>query len=160
VTESAAGFRRGVRIGIDIGTVRVGVARSDPDGMLAVPVETVARDASPVARIAELVAEHAALEVVVGHPLNMSGERGPAARAAEAFAAELADRLPGTPVRLVDERLTTVSAQRNLHASGRTHRQSRAVVDQAAAVIVVQNAIDGERVTGRPVGTTVRRRDP
>ncbi len=155
------GIRSGVRLGIDVGTVRIGVALSDPAGTLAIPAETIDRRAgelSAVARVAELVAEHDVLEVLVGHPLTMSGEQGPAAQAAAAFAQELADALAPIAVRLIDERLTTVSAQRNLHAAGRTHRTSRSIIDQAAAVIVVQHALDSERAAGHPVGTIVRRR--
>ena len=154
-------MRVGVRIGIDVGSVRVGVARSDPAGTLAVPVATLDRragDESVLGQVEALVREHDALEVLVGHPLSLSGERGPAAIAASDFAQALADRLQDTPVRLIDERLSTVSAQRNLHAAGRTHRGSRSVIDQEAAVIVVQHALDSERVGG-PVGATVRRRD-
>ena len=153
--------RPGVRIGIDIGSVRVGVARSDPAGTLAVPVATLDRRAGDdvvLGRIEDLVHEHEALEVLVGHPLSLSGAPGQAALAAQAFAQLLADRLPATAVRLVDERLSTVSAQRSLHEAGRTHRRSRSVIDQQAAVIVVQHALDSERVGG-PVGATVRRRD-
>jgi len=151
--------RHGVRLGIDVGSVRIGVARSDPSGTLAVPVETIAcRTVEPVARIGALVVEHEVFEVLVGHPLSMSGQPGRAAQTAEEFAADLADALPDTPVRLVDERLTTVSAQRSLQAAGRTHRAGRAVIDQQAAVIVVQHALDGERASGIPVGTIVRRR--
>ena len=160
MSETAGRFRQGVRLGIDVGTVRVGVARSDASGLLAVPVETIDRglgDEATVRRIGELVAEHGAIEVLVGHPLSLNGTAGPAAAAASDFAARIASELPDTPVRLVDERLTTVSAQRNLQAAGRTHRGARSVIDQEAAVIVVQHALDRERASGSPAGTTVRR---
>lgn len=152
--------RPGVRLGIDVGTVRIGVARSDAAGLLAVPVETIDRRAGDewaLARLAALIAEYEPLEILVGNPLSMSGAATAAAQAAAAFAQEIADGCT-VPVRLIDERLTTVTAQRNLHAAGRTHRGSRSVIDQAAAVIVVQHAIDSERASGRPTGTTVRRR--
>lgn len=152
-------FRTGVRLGIDVGAVRIGVARSDPAGVLAVPVETIDRrrgEEAALGRVAELVAEFGAIEVLVGNPLSLSGRSGAAAHAAAAFAERVAAALPGVSVRLVDERLSTVSAQRDLQAAGRTHRKSRSVVDQAAAVIVVQQAIDSERTTGRPAGTSVR----
>lgn len=160
MTGSATGFRPGVRLGIDVGSVRIGVARSDPAGLLAVPVETVDRrpgDGPALARIAELVAEYEPVEILIGHPLSMSGEVLAAADSARAFGQQIADAVL-VPVRLVDERLSTVSAQRSLHAAGRTHRGSRSVIDQAAAVIVVQHAIDSERATGRPVGQMLRRR--
>lgn len=153
-------FRYGIRLGIDVGSVRIGVARSDASGVLAVPVETIDRrlgEERTMARLGELIAEFEPVEVLVGYPLAMSGAATAAASAAVAFAEDLAQATV-VPVRLIDERLTTVTAQRNLHAAGRTHRGSRSVIDQAAAVIVVQQAIDAERASGRPIGTTVRRR--
>lgn len=153
--------RPGVRIGIDVGSVRIGVARSDAAGLLALPVETIDRrggDADALRRIAALVSEYDAIEVLVGHPIALSGAVSAAAAAAAEFARQLAGLLPGVSVRLVDERLTTVAAQRNLHAAGRTHRNSRSVIDQEAAVIVVQQALDSERAAGAPAGTAVRRR--
>lgn len=147
--------RTGVRIGVDVGSVRIGVARSDPAGTLAVPVETVDRrrgDAAAVDRIAALVAEHEALEVLVGLPLTLAGERGAAAQAALAFADQLVEAMPATPVVLIDERLSTRQAQRDLHAAGLREKGSRRVIDQAAAAIVVQHALDQERATGAPAG--------
>ncbi len=148
--------RRGVRIGVDVGKVRVGVARSDLDGQLAVPVETLARGAGDIAAIADFVDEYDALEVLVGLPISLSGREGPAAAGARIYAQELAVAVAPVPVRLVDERLSTVQAQRGLRAAGKTTRQSRSVLDQAAAVIIVQHALEAERVAGRPIGTTVR----
>ncbi len=133
---------------------RVGVARCDPDGMLAVPVETVPRDASTLARIAAITAEYDALEVVVGLPVNLRGERTGSTADAEAFAHALA-QLVSAPVRMVDERLSTVSAQQALHAAGRTTRSSRKVVDQVAAVVLLQHAIDVEKSTGRAPGAVL-----
>jgi putative Holliday junction resolvase len=147
--------RTGVRLGIDVGGVRIGVARSDRDGLLATPVETIPAGAESVPRIAAIAAEVEAVEIVVGLPLSLSGAEGPAARLARAFAVELASHLEKIPVRLVDERLTTVSATRGLQAAGVSSRAGRAVVDQAAAVIILQGALDAERGTGRPVGEIV-----
>lgn len=148
-----------MRLGIDVGEVRVGVARSDPGGVLAVPVSTLLRDDNTVARIAELTREHRAVEVVVGLPLSLTGKRGVAAQQAASFATELADALAdvGRPVsvRLIDERLTTVSAERVLREQGRKRARQRAVVDQAAAVVILQHALDAERSTGRPAGQEV-----
>ena len=132
--------RRGVRIGVDVGSVRVGVAVSDADGILATPVATYDRPASLDA-VAALVAERAAVEVVVGHPRHLSGAAGAAAREAEAYAAALRDRV-GVPVRLVDERLTTVGATRTLAERGVRGKAQRAVVDQVAAVAILQTALD------------------
>lgn len=148
-------MRRGVRLGIDVGRARVGVARSDPDGILATPVETVPREGSPAARIAELASEHGAIEVVVGLPIALSGRSTASTDDARSFGLELA-RLLDVPVRMVDERLSTVSAQAALRDSGRTTRNSRAVVDQVAAVIILQNALDFERSADTPAGALVR----
>jgi putative Holliday junction resolvase len=164
VTDAGTGgFRRGIRLGVDVGTVRVGVARSDPDGVLAVPVSTVARPPrgrrTDLEEIAALVAEYEPLEVVVGLPVTLDGIEGPAAEAVRGYVTDLAAVLLGrgnpVPLRLVDERMSTAEATRGLREAGRTSRTSRAVVDQAAAVIIVQHALDAERSTGHPPGTLV-----
>jgi putative holliday junction resolvase len=149
--------RSGVRLGVDPGDVRVGVAASDPSGLLATPVETVVRGRGDLVRLRAIAAELDAREVVVGLPRSLSGREGPAAAKARAFATELADLLgrDGVAVRLLDERLTTVSAEAVLRSQGRKGRQRRAVVDQAAAVVMLQNALDTERGTGRPPGELV-----
>lgn len=148
------GFRRGVRLGVDVGRARVGVARCDPDGMLAVPVETVPRDERSIARLVELAGEYEPLEIVVGLPLNMRGEDTPSTSDAREFAAELAAAQPA-PVRLVDERLSTVSAHTALRQSGRSQKGSRSIVDQVAAVVLLQHAIDSEKRTGTAAGIPV-----
>ncbi|TDE59292.1 Holliday junction resolvase RuvX [Nonomuraea mesophila] len=148
-------MRFGARIGVDVGSVRVGVARSDPSGMLATPVETVRRGKGTLDRIAAIVAEHEAIEVVVGLPTSLSGREGQAATLAREFASALAARVAPTPVRLFDERLTTVTAQQGLRASGVRAKKQRGVVDQAAAVILLQDALDSERATERPPGRPV-----
>lgn len=149
-----SGFRRGVRLGIDVGKARIGVARSDPDGMLAVPVETVARSESSLDRIAELSAEYEPLELVVGLPVNMQGLDTASTVDAREFAAALHERT-GVPVRLVDERLSTVTAHAALRSSGRTQKNSRSIVDQVAAVVLLQQAIDTEKSTGNAPGATI-----
>lgn len=146
-------MRSGVRLGIDVGRARIGVARSDFHGILATPIETVPRDDSAVTRIGELLAEHEATEVIVGLPLSLSGGDTASTEDARGFAAELTAL--GAPVRLVDERLSTVSAQSVLRENGRTTRESRAVVDQVAAVIILQNALDFERASGTAAGALV-----
>lgn len=150
---------RGVRLGVDVGDVRVGLARSDLDGMIATPVQTVPRGEA-VARVASEVAASGARVVMVGLPRSLSGQEGPAAGKARAFAAELVAMLSGTgdhiEVRLLDERLTTVSAHRALHDSGRRGRKHRQVVDQVAAVMILQQALDVERSTGARAGELVR----
>lgn len=140
---------RGRRLGIDVGTVRIGVACSDPDGILATPVETVRRDRSGkhVRRLAELAAELGVIEVVVGLPRTLADRTGPSAIDAMELADMLAQRIAPTPVRLADERLTTVSAQRSLRAAGVRAREQRAVIDQAAAVAILQSWLDQRRAT-------------
>lgn len=150
--------RHGARIGVDVGDARVGVAASDPSGVFAHPVATLARDVaaeSDLERIVALVTEHEAIEVVVGLPRHLSGEEGEAARSAREYAVRLAKRMPAVTVRLVDERLTTVAAHRRLRDSGVPGRGQRAVVDQAAAVIILQSALDAEATSGRAPGETV-----
>jgi putative holliday junction resolvase len=144
--------RPGVRLAVDVGSVRVGIAACDPDGVLATPVETLRRGRADLARIAQLVQERAAVEVVVGLPRSMSGQEGTAASAARDYAASLARRVAPCPVRLVDERLSTVEATRGMQASGVSARDARGTVDQAAAVVILQGALDIERASGRPPG--------
>lgn len=158
--------RSGVRLGVDVGSVRVGLAASDPTGLVATPVATVPRDGSDahadIVRIAETARDLQAVEVVVGLPRLLSGQEGEAARSARAYALELAAAVAPVPVRLVDERLTTVDAHRRLRESGMAGRSQRGVVDQTAAVIILQSALDGERASGRAPGSRVgpQRRRP
>ncbi|MFE7844856.1 Holliday junction resolvase RuvX [Microbacterium sp. NPDC057407] len=149
-----SGFRRGVRLGIDVGRARVGVARCDPDGLLATPVETVPRDGATLARVTALAEEHSAIEILVGLPLNLRGEDTASTTDARAFAEALAGASTAS-VRLVDERLSTVSAHAALRNSGRSQRSSRSIVDQVAAVVLLQQALDVEKSTGHPPGTPV-----
>jgi putative Holliday junction resolvase len=149
-------MRHGVRIGVDPGDARIGVARSDPSGFLATPLETVRRGKGDLSRLARLVREEEAVEVVVGLPRSLSGGEGPAAVRAREFAARLAARVAPVTVRLHDERLTTVSAEAMLRDRGKKGAARRAVVDQAAAVLILQHALDTERGTGRPSGELVQ----
>ena len=146
---------RGVRLGIDPGDARIGVAASDPDGVLATPVETVARGSGDLDRLVALAGEHAATWVYVGLPRSMSGGEGPAAGKVRAFAHELALRLNPLPVSLCDERLSTVTAEGQLRSQGRKGRRRRAVVDQVAAVVILQGALERERQTGQRAGEPV-----
>jgi len=147
-------MRNGVRLGVDVGRARVGIARSDPHGILATPVETLARRDDVVAGIRRIIDEHGAIEVIVGLPLSLSGVETASTQDSHDVARQLAAELP-IPVRLVDERLTTVSAARGLREAGRTAKNSRSVVDQAAAVILLQHALDLERSSGNPPGALV-----
>lgn len=155
-----SGFRPGVRLGVDVGKARVGVARCDRDGLLATPVETVARtDPGAVARIAALADEYGAVEIVVGLPVSLSGGETPSTSDARAFAAEIV-AASDLPVRMVDERLSTVTAHDALRRSGRSQRSSRSIVDQVAAVVLLQHALDIEKRTGRPAGEPVHPEEP
>ncbi|QIM16622.1 Holliday junction resolvase RuvX [Leucobacter insecticola] len=152
-------MRTGVRLGIDVGKARVGVAQSDPHGMLATPVETVPRErpGGSIVRITELVRELEAIEVIVGLPLNLRGEHTPSTDDAREFAQELAVELAplNIAVRLVDERLSTVSAHSQLRQAGKRSKQSRSIIDQAAAVVILQHALDIERSRGEAAGSVV-----
>lgn len=154
--------RRGVRLGVDVGAVRVGLAASDPHGILATPVETLRRDTaagSDLDRIVREVVEREAIDVYVGLPRSLSGAEGRAAGVAREYAGQLLGRLRASgvavPVRLVDERLSTVAAHRSLRDAGMAGRKQRAVVDQAAAVVLLQAALDAERAAGGAVGEQV-----
>jgi putative Holliday junction resolvase len=154
----ASTVRRGVRIGVDAGSVRVGVAASDPSGVLATPVTVLRRDAKgghDLDEIAALVLERDAVEVLVGLPRSLSGGEGPAAALARDYAAALAAKVAPVAVRLVDERLSTVEATRGLRAAGVRAKAARGVVDSAAAVVILQHALDSERATGDRPGEAV-----
>ena len=148
-------MRRGVRLGVDVGDVRIGVARSDPSGLMATPVETVPRGAGDLARLRELVGSEEAVEVVLGLPRSLSGGEGPAAARVREFAGRVAAAVAPVPVRLCDERLSTVTAEATLRERGKKGAKRRAVVDQAAAVVILQNALETERGTGAPPGEAV-----
>jgi putative Holliday junction resolvase len=145
----------GVRLGIDPGDARIGVATSDPSAFLATPVETVSRGDGDMARLAQIATESNAVLVYVGLPRSLSGREGPAAAKVREFAIQLTGRLAPVPVRLYDERLSTVSAEAMLRERGRKGKKRRAVVDQAAAVVILQAALDTERSTGRLPGEAV-----
>jgi putative Holliday junction resolvase len=144
---------RGVLLGIDVGRVRVGVAICDPDRILATPLATVARDdrsdeariPTDIGEIARLAGEHSAVGVVVGLPVRLAGDEGPAASGARAYAQRLRAALGAVPVALTDERMSTVVATRRLAERGVRGRRQRAVVDQAAAVEILQGFLDANR---------------
>lgn len=145
---SGGGWARGRRLGLDVGTARIGVASCDPDGILATPVETIrVTDGDPgwateLRRLAELVEEYDAVGVVVGLPTSLKGRETASTAMARSFATALTAGAPDLPVDLVDERLTTVTASSALHGAGRNTRKQRDVIDQAAAVVLLQAWID------------------
>ena len=157
-------MRRGVRMALDLGQVRVGVAACDRDGILAHPVTTVpgtdgswSGDDPALAQLLSVVAEYEPFEVVVGLPRSLTGQEGPAATRIREQAERLATALSpyGVGVRLVDERFTTTTASRQLRAAGRSAKRQRQVIDQAAAVGILEHALELERRTGLPPGEPV-----
>ena len=145
---------RGRRVGVDVGSVRIGVAVSDPDGILATPVETVRRDKTDrhLRRLTQLIGELEAVEVVVGLPRTLADRTGPSAQDAIDLAEDLGRRVAPTPVRMADERLTTVTAQRSLREAGVRARGQKAMIDQAAAVGILQSWLDQRRAMLNEVG--------
>lgn len=157
MTEPVQGMRRGRRLAIDVGDARIGVASCDPDGILATPVETVPGRDVPAAhrRLKQLVEEYEPIEIVVGLPRSLNGREGPAAAKIRAFTQEFARMVAPVPLRLVDERMTTVTASQGLRASGVKSKKGRSVIDQAAAVIILQQALESERASGKAPGEGV-----
>jgi putative Holliday junction resolvase len=147
----------GVRLGLDVGSVRIGVAKCDPHGMLATPLTTIPAGPEAIAHVITLVNEHEVMCVYVGKPTSLAGKDTASTQAAIEFAHELATSLDGTKtnIRMIDERLSTVSAQRGMHEAGRTVKQSRDAIDQAAAVVILEHALDSERHADGLVGEEV-----
>ncbi|MCW2831960.1 MAG: Holliday junction resolvase RuvX [Aeromicrobium sp.] len=148
-------MRRGRRLGVDVGDVRIGVAVSDPDGILATPVETVAAGPNAVARLAQLVQEHEVLECVVGLPIGLSGREGPAVVKVRTFCDELSAAIDPVPIRLFDERMSTMTADSMLRQGGRSGKGRRSVIDQVAATVILQTALDAERIRGSAPGESM-----
>ncbi|MDN5762803.1 MAG: Holliday junction resolvase RuvX [Microlunatus sp.] len=145
-------MRSGVRLALDWGQARIGVAACDPAGSLAYPVATVPAGPGAIAAILAVTAEYEPIEIVVGLPRSLSGAEGPAAATVRAQVAELVGAVAPRPVRLVDERLTTVTAAQRLHQAGRTARKQRSRIDAAAAVAILEHALDREHHRGCPPG--------
>jgi putative Holliday junction resolvase len=152
---------RGVRFGVDVGSVRIGVAKCDPDCVLATPLETIAAGETAIPKIIDLIKEHAPIAVYVGNPLSLNGQVTQSTVGASEFALSLVSAIAGHPeieeieVRLIDERLSTVSAQRGLHEVGRTQKTSREVIDQASAIIILEHALESEKRQGDFAGIEV-----
>nr|WP_211659117.1 Holliday junction resolvase RuvX [Phytoactinopolyspora halophila] len=142
-------------MGIDVGGTRIGVAASDAGGLVATPVETVRRGEGDLQRLAQLIAEREAVEVIVGLPRSLRGQEELAAGEVRSFAAALARYVAPCPVRLVDERMTTAVATRHMQARGISSRRSRKTIDQAAAMVILQETLDIEREHGAPPGEVV-----
>jgi putative holliday junction resolvase len=155
LSRPANPVRSGVRLAVDPGSVRIGVARSDPGGVLATPLTVVRQGKRALDALARLAAAEEAMEILVGLPRSLSGRDGPAAAGAKQFAADLAARVAPLPVRLVDERFTTATAHDALRAGGHDSRARRQTVDAAAAAVLLEAALESERRTGRAPGELV-----
>jgi putative Holliday junction resolvase len=148
-------MRHGVRLGLDVGTVRIGVSVSDAEGILATPLTTVQRSESNfLTHLVLLCQERHVVEIIVGLPLALSGSMTASTQDALSVARHL-DALVAAPVRMVDERLTTVSAHSALRQSGKKQKQTRQVIDQVAAVLILQHALETERAQGKLPGTLI-----
>lgn len=145
-------MRPGVRLALDWGRARIGVAACDREALMAFPVETIAAGPGAMGRVQELVEQYEPVELLLGLPRNLAGQEGPAAVAMREVAASLVVAIPSVQLRLVDERMTTVTAARQLSSAGRDAKRQRRVIDQAAAVALLESALQAERNTGAPVG--------
>ncbi len=130
------------RLGIDLGASRIGIAISDELGMLAHPVETIPNDSGFLSKLQKMVIEKGITAIVMGIPRNMDGSYGPAAEKAKLFLSQLKTEFPDVQLIPWDERLTTMEAQRLLHAAGRDVKKSRPVIDQVAAQVILQSYLD------------------
>lgn len=149
-------IRRGIRVGVDVGTVRIGVARSDPDGIISIPVATVIRadDGSELQQLLDIINEFSALEVLVGLPRHLKGGEGISAKAARKYARRIALAVPDTRIAMIDERLTSNQAHERLRQAGVSERDHRSIIDQVAAQIIVEQALEWERLSGTAPGET------
>jgi putative Holliday junction resolvase len=147
----------GVRIALDVGSVRIGVAKCDAEGLLATPLTTISAGPKAVNQVLDLILEHQAICVYIGKPISLAGKDTASTQSAIEFAGEIAASLKefNTQVRLIDERLSTVTAQRGMHEAGRNVKQSRDAIDQAAAVVILEHALASERNSGTLVGEEV-----
>jgi putative holliday junction resolvase len=150
-------MRIGRRLAVDVGRVRLGVALCDQEGILASPLDAVSRSSvssETVASLANLVDEHDVMEVYVGDPLSLSGKQTDSTSDARSLAAELSQAI-SIPVRLVDERFTTVTAATKLRASGISAKYSKSIIDSASAVEILESALSFEKISGVAPGILV-----
>lgn len=154
---------KGVRLGIDVGTVRIGVAKSDQDQIMALPVATLANSGTAeisdeaIEKAFEIISDIQPQVVYVGKPISLSSNETKSTQMAIEFAHKLANQVSQTPItiRLLDERLTTVSAQAQLHAAGKNSKQGKNVIDQVAAIVLLDHAMSIEKTTGTLAGESV-----
>ncbi len=150
-------MRSGRRLAIDVGKVRIGVAASDQHSILASGIETVPRESvlqDSVIRILEIIQEVEPIEIYIGLPISMNGHFTESTRDAIHFAETLA-RTCQTSIRFIDERMTTVSATNALKLSGRSSKTGRKVIDQIAATVILEQAIEIEKLTGHVPGLAI-----
>lgn len=155
-------MRSGRRLAIDVGTVRIGIAASDFHGILASGLETIQRksadDIQAISEIGKIIFEIEPIEIYVGLPIGMSGQSTKSTRDAVEFARKLIHS-QGVPVRFIDERLTTVSATSALRASGRDSKSGRKIIDQIAATVILEQALETEKSSGGIPGKTIEEID-
>ena len=152
---------KGRRLAIDIGTVRIGLAICDPDGILSTPIPAIGRSSElsdTLGVLSELISENSVIEVFVGDPVSLSGTETASTRDARDFAARLAE-LISVPIRLVDERLTTVTASAKLRVAGKDAKQSKSLIDSASAVEILEQALATHRISGISPGELVEGSD-
>ena len=154
-------MEKGRRLAIDVGTVRIGLAICDPDGILSSPLEALLRSkdlSETLQMVSEVVAENSVTEVYIGDPISLSGGQSASTRDAREFAMKLAE-LISVPIRLVDERLTTVTAAAKLRISGKDSKRSRSLIDSASAVEILEQALATLKVSGKAPGMLVEGSD-
>ena len=144
-------MRKGVRLSLDLGEVRIGIAKCDPDGILASPVQ-VSTPASIENDLANLIAEYSPIEIIVGLPIDLRGVSGISAENVRMKVADLVEKFPHLPFRVVDERLTTKVARSQLQASGVGTRDDKNLIDAVAASVLLEDALEYERRNGSAPG--------
>lgn len=150
-------MERGSRLAIDVGTVRIGLAVSDPDSIVSTPLPALVRSRLLIESLKEilsLISENGVIEVYVGDPLSLSGVETASTQDARQFALQLAE-LTSVPVRLVDERLTTVTASAKLRLNGKNAKAAKSLIDSASAVEILEQALNVSKQSGRPAGLRV-----
>lgn len=148
-------MRKGIRFAIDYGDARVGLAKSDIDAIMAVPVATIKNDKNLLNNIIAHITESSCLEVYVGLPRHLSGNIGSSANKSVNFAQQLKKALVAIPVRMIDERLTTTSASARLQESGVNTRGQKGIIDQVAAIELLEQALDYEKRNNEIPGVEV-----
>lgn len=148
-------MRTGVRVALDLGSVRIGVAKSDATGTLASPYTTWQVSADWMSELGKLIAEYEPIELIIGLPTNLRGESSVAAEAIKEIATEIKTNFPLQPIRLMDERMTTAAARKQLQAAGYNSRSDKHLIDAAAATVLLEDALEAERRQGKPAGESL-----